>query len=229
MWLHAGSSYPLHILQDVSSVSIRAHQREPTQRSSSTLTAAPPPDSSPPSDSFPPHDAAVMPIVARGELWILFHREESLVDVGATVYTRCRAHTAELPLASGTALCEELKGDESAIFAGHAAAKLHGLVPGRSRNMYGHVLTCSRISPVDKAKAEAYNVSKNAIGAATTLPTSAASSANERSTPPTVARRLLSLRRSKAPSAARQTNRSVSSSIVSSASGSSMTRTITVG
>jgi hypothetical protein len=100
------------------------------------------------------------------------------VYVGTTVDARCRACTAELSLATGTALREELKGDGTAVSAGRAAARLHGLVPGRDRNSYGRVLICCRISPDAKAKAEAYYFSKNAIGAATTLPPSAAASVN---------------------------------------------------
>jgi hypothetical protein len=86
-----------------------------------------------------------MPPVVRSELWPLFHREERLVYVGTTVYARYRACTVALSLATGTALREELKGDETAVSADRAAAKLLGLVPGRDPNVYGHVLTCNRI------------------------------------------------------------------------------------
>jgi hypothetical protein len=84
----------------------------------------------------------------------------------------------ELSLATVTALREELKGDETAVSTGRAAAKLLGLVPGRDRNMYGHVLIFNRIST------EAYYYSKNTFGAAPTLRSSAAASANGRSTLP---------------------------------------------
>jgi hypothetical protein len=40
----------------------------------------------------------------------------------------------------GAALREEHKGDETAVAAGRAAAKLHGLVPGRDRTTYGYTL-----------------------------------------------------------------------------------------
>jgi hypothetical protein len=122
--------------------------------------------------------------VVRGELWPWFHREESLVYVGTTVCARCRACTAERSLDTVAALREELKGDETAVSAGRAAAKLLGLVPRRDRNMYGHVLICNLISKDAKAEAEYYYFSKNAFGAAPTLRASAAASANGRSTLP---------------------------------------------
>jgi hypothetical protein len=73
-----------------------------------------------------------MPPSVKGNLWPLFHREDTLVYVGATVYARCKACTAELSLAAGSALRERLKGDKAAVAAGRAAAKLHGLVVGRT-------------------------------------------------------------------------------------------------
>jgi hypothetical protein len=94
--------------------------------------------------------------VVWGELWPLFHREESLVYVGATVYARCRACTVELSLAKGRVLREELKGDETAVSAGREAARLLGLLPGTDRNLYGDVAICNRISKDAKAKIEAY-------------------------------------------------------------------------
>jgi hypothetical protein len=87
----------------------------------------------------------------------------------------------DLSLAKGTALREELKGDETAVFPGRAAANLLGLVPGRDRNMYGHMLMCNRISNDAKAKLEVLYFSKNAFGAAPTLHATAAASANGRS------------------------------------------------
>jgi hypothetical protein len=78
----------------------------------------------------------------------------------------------------GTALREEHKGDETAVSAGRATAKLHSLVPGRDRTTYGYALICCRISPDAWTKAEATSFSKNAIGSATTLPASATASAN---------------------------------------------------
>jgi hypothetical protein len=135
-------------------------------------------------ESSPPPDAAVMRPVVRGELWPLLHREVSLVYVGTAVHARCRASTVELSLDTGTALREELKGDESAVPAGRAVAKLLGLVSGRDRKMYGHVLICNRISKDAKANAEAYYFSKNDFGAAPTLYTSTAASANGQSTLP---------------------------------------------
>jgi hypothetical protein len=54
-------------------------------------------------------------------------------------------------LVTGTAFRKELNGDETAVSVGRAAAKLHGLVPGRDRNTYGYV-RCCRISPDAKAK-----------------------------------------------------------------------------
>jgi hypothetical protein len=119
-----------------------------------------------------------MPPVARGELWPLFHREESLVCVGTTFNARYRACTAELSLAIETVLREQLESDETAVSAGRAAADLHSLAPGRDRNSYGYVLISCRISPDAKTKAEAYYFSKNAIGVSTPLPASAAHSAN---------------------------------------------------
>jgi hypothetical protein len=76
----------------------------------------------------------------KGDLWPLFHREETLSYVGTAVYARCKACTLELSLAAGSAVREQLKGDKAAVAAGRVAAKLHGLVVGRYRNMYSHVL-----------------------------------------------------------------------------------------
>jgi hypothetical protein len=44
-----------------------------------------------------------MPPSVKGKLWPLFHREDTLVDVGATVYARCKPCTAELSLAAVSA------------------------------------------------------------------------------------------------------------------------------
>jgi hypothetical protein len=87
---------------------------------------------------------------------------------------------AELSLVMGSALREELTGEVTAGFPGRAANKLHGLVQPR-------------------ADMQSYYFTKNAIGAAITLPASAAVSANGRSTPQPGGRRLLSLRLSQAP------------------------------
>jgi hypothetical protein len=125
-----------------------------------------------------------MPPSVKGNLWPLFHREDTLVYVGATVYARCNACTAELSLAAGSDLREQRKGDEAAVAAGRAAAKLHRLVVGRDRNTHSHVLKCSRISPDAKAKSEAYWASRNATGTTNNPPGSANDSGGGRSTGP---------------------------------------------
>jgi hypothetical protein len=94
----------------------------------------------------------------------LFHRDKNLVYCGTTVDARCRAFTAELSLATGTALHEELKGNETGVSAGRAAPRLHGIEPGRDRKMYSHVLLCCRITPDAKTKVEAYYFSKMPSG-----------------------------------------------------------------
>jgi hypothetical protein len=102
--------------------------------------------------------------VAWGELWPLFNRDENLVYFGTTVDAWCREFTVELSLATGTALHEELKGNETGVSAGRAAPKLHGIVPGRDRKIYSHVLLCCRITPDAKIKVEAYYFSKMPSG-----------------------------------------------------------------
>jgi hypothetical protein len=105
----------------------------------------------------------------------LFRREESLVYVGTTVDAGAERARRSFP-GYEDCITRGAQGDETAVSAGRAAAKLHGLVPGRDSDMHGYVWICCCISPGAKAKAEAYYFLKNAIGAATTLPASAAAS-----------------------------------------------------
>jgi hypothetical protein len=170
-------SISLQILHDATIVSIRARQRELTQRPRSTLTGARPPDAARPPDSSPPPDVQScrlshgascghrstakralctlgppsMPGVERA-------RRSSLWLRGLHYARRSRAMKPPSPPAARP------PGFTASCRAGIATRTL--------------VLICCRISPDANAKAEAYYFSKNAIGEATTLPPSAAASVN---------------------------------------------------
>jgi hypothetical protein len=111
-----------------------------------------PPTSRAPSASLA---AAIMLPVVRGDICPLFVREESLVYHAAFVYARCRGCTEAISLGVGTTLRQKLAGSPLDISGGRAQAKELGLIIGRDRSMIAHVRTCSSITTVDTAKAEA--------------------------------------------------------------------------
>jgi hypothetical protein len=84
-----------------------------------------------------------------------FVREESLVYNGAFVYARCRDCTEAISLGVGTTLRQKLAGSPLDISGGRAQAKELGLIIGRDRSMIAHGRTCSSITTVFQAKAEA--------------------------------------------------------------------------
>jgi hypothetical protein len=102
-------------------------------------------------------------------------------------------------------------GDETAVSAGRAAARLPGLVPGRDRKIYGHVLIYSRISPDAKAKAEDYYFPRIPSGQRLCRQVTQLWRMDDQR-PQRGARCLLPLRRGQAPSAVRRANQPVSSS-----------------
>jgi hypothetical protein len=72
-----------------------------------------------------------MPPTLKGDMWPLFHREETLTYMGGTAYARCKTCTSKLSLTTGTALRGQLKGDGS-VTADSLVAKQLGLVISRS-------------------------------------------------------------------------------------------------